>query len=80
MVTVLDLLPRVSYLAGMNIKANWLEYLIIVLGAMLITPLQQSVFIPMIESGLLTGLLILWLAIYGFTASRKTERSLREGK
>jgi hypothetical protein len=64
----------------MNIKANWLEYLIIVLGAMLITPLQQSVFIPMIESGLLAGLLILWLAIYGFTASRKTERSLREGK
>ena len=80
MVTVLDSVVRVSYRAYMNIKANWLEYLIIVLGAMLITPLQQSVFIPMIESGLLVGLLILWLTIYGFTASRKHERSLREGK
>lgn len=80
MVTVLDLFRWVSYLDYMNIKANWLEYLIIVLGVMLITPLQQSVFIPMIESGLLVGLLILWLVIYGFTASRKTERLLRQRK
>lgn len=80
MTTMLDLFRWVSYLDYMNIKANWLEYLIIVLGAMLITPLQQSVFIPMIESGLLVGLLILWLVIYGFTASRKTERLLRQRK
>lgn len=80
MTTMLDLFRWVSYLDYMNIKANWLEYLIIVLGVMLITPLQQSVFIPMIESGLLVGLLILWLVIYGFTASRKTERLLRQRK
>ena len=61
----------------MNIKANWLEYLILVTAIMLLTPLQQSVFIPMIENGLLAGLLILWLTIYGFSASIKRERSMR---